>query len=132
MKIQQMRLSDQALGKLSQLAMAVEIHEHKHFSLRKDINQVIGLLKVAANSGNDIIRDKLSELSEVLGSDSPRFFKSLGLTLNLPQPASGSQQTYRGQVVAKAASPRPAEEVPADDPTTKKKKIIYRGKVIYR
>lgn len=59
MNLQQLHLSEQAVGKLSQLALTVELQEHKRFSLRKDIDQVIGLLKVASNSDNRQIQEKL-------------------------------------------------------------------------
>jgi len=131
MNLQQMHLSQQALGKLSQLAMAVELHEHKRFSLRKDIDQVIGLLKVASNSTNNVIQEKLDELSGSLTSDSVGFFRTLGISLDLPKPAVKGQQTYRGQSIAKADAPT-TNAAPEKMEPTDKKKIIYRGKVIYR
>jgi len=131
MNLQQMRLSEQSLGKLSQLAMAVELHEHKRFSLRKDIDQVIGLLKVASNSQHGVVQDKLGELSESLNPDSIGFFRTLGVRLDTPAPVATSvKQTYRGQVVEKSAKPQQAVE--DESAPVGKKKIIYRGKVIYR
>ena len=127
-----MRLSEQALSKLSQLAMAVELHEHKRFSLRKDIDHVIGLLKVASNSGNIVIQSKLGELSSSLTEDSRGFFRTLGIELNttVKAPTAKAQKTYRGQVVVDEA---PTTAVVTETkPEAPKKKIIYRGKVIYR
>ncbi len=133
MKLQQMRLSELALSKLSQLAMAVELHEHKRFSLRKDIDQVVGLLKVASISGNSSIETKLEELIESLTDDALGFFRTLGVELKAavkPKQTTKSQRTYRGQVVVDS-EPAPSEpEKPKI--VAPKKKIIYRGKVIYR
>ena len=132
MNLQQMRLSEQALSKLSQLAMAVELHEQKRFSLRKDIDHVIGLLKVASNSGNSIIQTKLGELSDTLSEDSRGFFRTLGIELDTSVNTAlvKTQKTYRGQVVI---DPTPTSKVEtATNPEAPKKKIIYRGKVIYR
>lgn len=129
MKPQQLRLSEQALGKLTQLALAVELHEKKRFSLRKDMGQVVGLLKVAASSSNNIILEKLADVYDSLSADTLGFFRKLGVTLEVPARASTSQQTYRGQVVKKAPK---TVEPEATQASTGKKKIIYRGKVIYR
>ena len=134
MKLEQMRLSQTALGKFSQLAMAVELHEHKRFSLRKDIDQVVGLLKVATLSSNSVIQAKLNELGESLTEDTLGFFRTLGIELISsvkPVPAVKGQRTYRGQVVINDPIPaKTTPEVPKQDGP--KKKIIYRGKVIYR
>lgn len=134
MNLQQMRLSEASLGKLSQLAMAVELHEQKRFSLRKDIDHVIGLLKVASNSANAIIQTKLEDLSDSLSDDSHGFFRTLGVELKtkIDTPtAVKSKKTYRGQVVVSDA-PSTANQAEPPASEAPKKKIIYRGKVMYR
>lgn len=132
MNLQQMRLSDHSLGKLSQLALAVELHEHKRFKLRKDIDQVIGLLKIASNSANNAIQSKLSDFTSSLNADSFGFFRTLGIDLSEPSPAKKSQRTYRGQALETKEPSSAKTETASSDDNSKKKKIIYRGKVIYR
>lgn len=134
MNLQQMRLSEQALSKLSQLALAVEMHERRRFSLRKDVDQVLSLLKVALDSGKPMVQQKLGELIDALTPDAIGFFRTLGVSLSLPKPVNmvSGQQTYRGQVINKAPAGRSRAASSQAEESTKKKKIIYRGKVIYR
>lgn len=129
MKLQQMGLSEQSLGKLSQLAMAVELQEHKRFSVRKDIDQVVGLLKYASACHDNTVQKKLDELTHTLSADCVGFFRTLGVRLQEPTAPAAARQTYRGQVMTKTPAPATTQEQSA---SAEKKKIIYRGKVIYR
>lgn len=130
MNIQQMRLSEQAFGKLSQLALAVELHEHKRFSVRKEVEPVIELLKVACRSANTVVREKLDDLVDNFSIENLGFFQTLGIELK-SDPAVKTKVTYRGRAVD--GKPSVAEPVAsAALAHVGKKKIIYRGKVMYQ
>lgn len=131
MNLQQMQLSESALGKLSQLALVVELHERQRFSLRKDINHVVKLLTVAGESANTIVQDKLSELSGSLNADALGFFRTLGVDLGEVAEVRKSKRTYRGRVVSQEVAPAAVAPEPKVD-NSKKKKVIYRGQVTYR
>jgi len=130
-KIETLRLSEQALSKLSKLAMAVELAEHKRFSVRGDIEPVVSLIQIALASSHSSIKQRVEELRVELSTDSLGFFRALGVDLSQMHAGPG-EQTYRGQRIAgneKAATPTPAtSNADSDKP---RKKIVYRGKVTY-
>ena len=135
MNVNQMNFSEQTLSKIAQLAMAVEIHEHKRFPVRKSTEAWAGLLKVAVSSSNPEVSNRLGEFSDTLDDQARAFFRNM--KINLAESARSAKpgvakQTYRGQVVTKEASAQAPAEEPSNTPEAGKRKIIYRGKVIYK
>lgn len=134
MKIQ---FSDAAKSKLSQLSMAIEIYDKQRFAYRNSPQQILLMLKHATTCPNQNVKDKLIEFFSELSDQALSTLESLGIETQFHQTdASPKKKRYRGRVVesdenetTNSIASNVKEE--ANGEQSKKKKIVYRGKVTY-
>ncbi|GAB1268154.1 hypothetical protein NBRC116493_14070 [Aurantivibrio infirmus] len=133
MKVNQLKLSEDALNKLRQIALTVELEENKRFSVRHDVDQVVQLLEFATKLDSPSVAKRIADFKMKLSDDSLGFFRTLGVSLE-PQisttSSAGSQKTYRGQKILQEETSTSSTAASEIEPK-KKKKIMYRGKVTY-
>lgn len=132
MKVSQLQLSENALNKLRQIALTIELEERKRFSVRREVDQVVELLNFAVSLGKPSINKRVSDFKDQLSQDSLGFFRTLGVNLDTNSTSTTSvNKTYRGQKVIAETQTNPAPKASSDEEPKKKKRIVYRGKVTY-
>ncbi|MGH1472458.1 MAG: hypothetical protein ACRBCS_14790 [Cellvibrionaceae bacterium] len=130
MKVQ---FPESAKNKLSQLSMAIEIHEKQRFAYRKNPKEITLMLKCASLSKNENVRNKFLELTKELPEQAILTLSSLGININKE---TFDKRRYRGQEVSPDTNVTEQVEtsdnrLDDDSAQSKKKKIVYRGKVTY-
>lgn len=132
MKVSQLQLSEEALNKLRQIALTIELEERKRFSVRREVDQVVELLNFAIGLGKPSINKRVSDFKDQLSQDSLGFFRTLGVNLDTNATSATSvNKTYRGQKVIAETQAASAPKTPSEEEPQKKKRIVYRGKVTY-
>lgn len=138
MDIGKLELSEAAWLCLGKLAMAVELEGGKRFAFRKSLAEILGLLEAAEASTEAGIRRRKAEFLQAL---SPAAQRLLARQRGAPEQAGecapadegASARYYRGAKVDAGDPPGnagpAAKEAPVD--AQGRKRIVYRGKVIY-
>ena len=129
MDIGKLELSEAAWLCLGKLAMAVELEGGKRFAFRKSLAEIVGLLEAAEASVEAGIQRRMAEFLQAL---TPAAQRLLARHRGAPE-EEGTARYYRGARVDGAGEPASAAPAAKDAPVDAqgRKRIVYRGKVIY-
>lgn len=141
MDIGNLDLSEAAWLCLGKLAMAVELDCGRRFAFRKAVAEIVGLLEVAEASVDAEIRRKKDEFLLALTPGVKRLLGGGGGVASRGE-AGPAERYYRGArvddgggtaAVQREGGDEPATPAPADTAVDGqgRKRIVYRGKVIY-
>lgn len=134
MDIGKLELSEAAWLCLGKLAMAVELEGGKRFAFRKSLAEIVGLLEAAEASVEAGIQRRMAEFLQAL---TPAAQRLLARHRGAPDPVGPDEEAsaryYRGARVDGAGDAAGALPAAKDAPVDAqgRKRIVYRGKVIY-